>query len=63
MADTDNPVTLTIRLERGASPIVGVVVVGEEEKPFVGWLELTGLIETGYSTGADSSDQQPPTPG
>lgn len=41
--------TLTIRLEPGASPIAGVVVVGGEETAFVGWIELAGLIEALHS--------------
>jgi hypothetical protein len=42
--------TLTIRLEPGAKPIAGVVVIGGEETAFVGWIELTALIEALHST-------------
>lgn len=41
--------TLTIKLEPGARPIAGVVVVGGEETPFVGWMELARLIEALHS--------------
>jgi hypothetical protein len=46
------PPTLTIRLEPGARPITGVVVVGGEQTAFVGWIELTGLIEAFHATAA-----------
>lgn len=41
---------MTIRLEPGAKPIAGVVVVGGEETAFVGWMELARLIEALHST-------------
>ena len=46
------PTALTIRLKPGASPIAGVVVVGDEETPFVGWIELAGLIEAFHAAAA-----------
>ena len=44
--------TMTIRLEPGAKPIAGVVVIGGDVTPFVGWMELARLIGALHSAAA-----------
>jgi hypothetical protein len=54
MVEGPEPETLTIRLERGVTPISGVVTSADGETPFTGWIELTGLIEALHSRASAS---------